>query len=90
MDKNLKELAEDTLIPDWQSGDIAILFTDGIADNLWLKGFAPCIEKHLSNGVLQDKMAVAECLAIKAQSFSKNEDVRSPFMVDVLVESLRR
>ena len=60
------------------NGDIILLFSNGLIDNLWPLGFESCIERYLVDGVLSSLNLVAHCLVEKAYRFSMNEDYMSP------------
>jgi serine/threonine protein phosphatase PrpC len=70
---------------DFQDGDIFIVFSDGVSDNLWPEDFHPCISTFLDENSLDDPglftsySSVADCIARTAYELGKDETFDSPF-----------
>ena len=66
---------------EFQDGDIIIVYSDGVSDNLYPEEFHPCIENYL---VLDDEPSlsyslVADCIARTAYWLGKDPNFNSPF-----------
>lgn len=59
--------------------DIVLAYSDGLDDNLYEDDKRLCITPYLKDGVLTSISKVADCLAVKANIFSKDKSFASPF-----------
>ena len=57
-----QELAEDGRL-DFEEGDILVVFSNGLRDNILPSAMVQCLERDLKDSILQDKRANALCLA---------------------------
>ena len=58
---------------------MALLYTDGFADNVFPSGFTQCIEEYLYDGVVTSLSSAADCLAKKAYWLGLNQEFMSPW-----------
>ena len=60
-------------------GDIVVLYSDGLSDNVFRSGMYQCLEEEMEGGVLKSPSKAADCLARKAYWLGKERDYISPF-----------
>ena len=64
------------------NGDVVLVFSDGVSDNLFDEDFLPCIESRLNEeGNISSYGGAANCIARSAYSKGKQKDYLSPFSV---------
>ena len=66
------EEADDAKIDLWD-GDIAVIFTNGVSDNLSDERIKECVEMFLEDGMIMDKKTAASCIAVKSFAASVNQ-----------------
>jgi hypothetical protein len=74
---------------EFENGDIIVVFSDGVSDNMNSKEFLPCIDNYLNEDAVgdDDKMdellisysLVADCIARNAYVLGKDKQFDSPF-----------
>ena len=52
-------------------GDVVVMYSDGLADNIYRSGMYQCLEEQLENGVMVSLSQAADCLARKAYWLGK-------------------
>ena len=76
------EEAEYFLNEDVREGDVVLVFSDGVVDNVYDSGLYHCIEEYLYDGLVVSLSQAADCLARKAYFLGKNNEYRSPWMAE--------
>ena len=65
------EMADDEKVDLWD-GDIAVVFTNGVSDNLSDERIKECVEMFLKDGMIMDKKTAASCIAVRSFAASVN------------------
>lgn len=61
-------------------GDILLVYSDGVSDNLYSQNFAKCLDGMISpQGLVTSYGAVADCIARQAYKLGKDPTYFSPF-----------
>lgn len=63
-------------------GDVVIMATDGLFDNLYDPDILACLETSTAGSSNMDQTQVANCLATKAEKLSFDKKYKSPFEVN--------
>ena len=63
-----------------KDGDVVLVYSDGLIDNVEPEDWTDCIEAEIKDGLIQSLSRAADCLARKAHFLGKDTQYRSPFI----------
>lgn len=64
---------------EFNHGDVLLVYSDGVSDNLFSEDFPKCFADKIHDGIVKSYGQVADCIARQAYALGKSPQYKSPF-----------